>query len=224
MGIGQEDAEWVDSVMRILGPQMAKQHNEKAENPVNELGTDQSAFEALLPAFNDAFVHASPQELELGLPIAGAHRKLNTGEFSDFDITKMLRRGYTQIASQMGNGLNTPAALEQVEIAGIIQGRKTRTCSLNDMRRHLNLTPLTSFEDFSERPEVQQALKELYGSPDNVELYTGLMVERNMVTGLQLPYTMGRAILSDAINLVRNGTSNAEYDLTNVSDTGRLSL
>lgn len=207
MGIGQEDTEWLDSVMRLLGPQMAKEHASKGtQGTVNKLGTDQDAFEALLPAFNDAFVQASAQELELGLPIAGAHRNWNTGEFSDFDITRCLRRGFTQVASQLGNGLNTPAALEQVEIAGIIQGRKAKTCTLNDMRRHLNLTPLTSFEDFSEKPEVQQALKDLYGSPDNVELYTGLMVERTKVTGLQLPYTMGRAILSNAVNLLRNGT------------------
>lgn len=65
---------------------------------------------------------------------------------------------------------------------------------------------MKTFEDFSEKVEVQKALKELYGTPDNVELYTGLMVERTKQTGLRLPYTMGRAILSDAVNLLRNGT------------------
>jgi hypothetical protein len=67
------------------------------------------------------------------------------------------------------------------------------------------LTTLNTFEDFSEKVEVQQALKELYGTPDKVELYVGLMVERTKQTGLRLPYTMGRAILSDAVNLLRNG-------------------
>lgn len=64
---------------------------------------------------------------------------------------------------------------------------------------------MKTFEDFSEKPSVQQALKELYGTPDRVELYAGVMVERNKQTGLRLPYTMGRAILSDAVNLLRNG-------------------
>lgn len=69
----------------------------------------------------------------------------------------------------------------------------------------MNLTTLDTFEDFSEKVEVQKALKELYGTPDKVELYAGLMVERTKQTGLRLPYTMGRAILSDAVNLLRNG-------------------
>lgn len=79
------------------------------------------------------------------------------------------------------------------------------TCSFNDFRRFLNLTALETFEDFSEKKDVQEGLKELYGTPENVELYTGLMVERSKPTGLCLPYTMGRAILSDAVNLLRNG-------------------
>lgn len=102
-------------------------------------------------------------------------------------------------------GLNTPAALEHVEIAGIQQARILDTCYFNDFRKFLHLTTLDKFEDFSEKVEVQKALKELYGTPDKVELYAGLMVERTKQTGLRLPYTMGRAILSDAVNLLRNG-------------------
>ncbi len=103
------------------------------------------------------------------------------------------------------NGQNTPAALEHVEIAGINQARALGVCTFNEFRKFLNLTTLETFEDFSEKPSVQQALKELYGTPDRVELYTGLMVERAKVTGLRLPYTMSRAILSDAVNLLRGG-------------------
>jgi hypothetical protein len=103
------------------------------------------------------------------------------------------------------NGQATPAALEHVEIAGINQARALGCCYFNEFRKFLNLTTMKTFEDFSEKPSVQQALKELYGTPDRVELYAGLMVERNKQTGLRLPYTMGRAILSDAVNLLRNG-------------------
>ena len=102
------------------------------------------------------------------------------------------------------NGRNTPASLEHVEIAGINQSRLLDTCYFNDFRRFLNLTPLKTFEDFSEKVEVQKALEELYGTPDKVELYAGLMVERTKQTGLRFPYTMSRAILSDAVNLIRN--------------------
>lgn len=95
--------------------------------------------------------------------------------------------------------------MEHVEIAGIQQARILDTCYFNDFRKFLHLTTLDTFEDFSEKVEVQEALKELYGTPDKVELYAGLMVERTKQTGLRLPYTMGRAILSDAVNLLRNG-------------------
>ncbi|KAI8145990.1 heme peroxidase [Fennellomyces sp. T-0311] len=200
--IGKEDTEWIDTVMGALeGPMRSIAAQQRTPS---QAGTDQSLFEAILKVFNEKFVNASPEELAKGLPIAGIHRDINTGEFSDADITKMLRRGYDQIASELGNGQNTPASLEHVEILGIQQCRELGCCTFNELRRHLNLVPLTSFEDFSNKPEVQKALEELYGTPDQVELYTGLMVERCKVTGLRLPYTTGRAILSDAVNLLRN--------------------
>lgn len=95
--------------------------------------------------------------------------------------------------------------MEHVEIAGINQARALGTCTFNEFRKFLNLVTLDTFEDFSEKQSVQEALKELYGTPDRVELYAGAMVERTKVTGLRLPYTMSRAILSDAVNLLRNG-------------------
>ncbi|CAO3606971.1 unnamed protein product [Cunninghamella blakesleeana] len=210
--IGREDDDWLTNVMTRLGPVLRDYKQNQYKNTSNtndnenqeQKGTDQSTFDALLPAYNDAFVHASPEELGLGLPIADAHRDINTGSFNDQDIGKILRRAYNQVASEMGNGLATPAALEPIEIAGIMQARQLRCCYFNEFREYLKLTPLKTFEDYSEKKEVQDALKELYGTPDKVELYAGLMVERTKVTGLRLPYTMGRAILSDAVNLLRN--------------------
>lgn len=105
----------------------------------------------------------------------------------------------------LSGGLATPAALAPVEIAGIMQARQLRCCYFNEFRKYLNLVPMASFEDFSEKVEVQTALKELYGTPDKVELFAGLLVERSKVVGLRLPYTISRAILSDAVNLLRNG-------------------
>jgi hypothetical protein len=86
-----------------------------------------------------------------------------------------------------------------------MQGRKLQCCTFNEFRTKLNLKKLETFEDFSELPEVQMALKDLYGTPDNVELYPGLTVEKMKPAGIHMPYTMGRAILSDAVNLLRNG-------------------
>ncbi|KAI9364688.1 heme peroxidase [Pilaira anomala] len=208
-GIGKEDSEWIGQVMSLLTEQM-RPSRDQAPHPglerslINKGAQEESLFDRLLKGFNEHFVHATEEELAKGLPIAGAHRDEETGKFSDEDIIRVLRAGFNQSASEIGNGQNTPAALEHVEIAGIQQARTLNTCYFNEFRKFLNLTTLNTFEDFSEKKEVQKALKELYGTPDNVELYAGLMVERTKETGLRLPYTMGRAILSDAVNLLRN--------------------
>ncbi|ORY95555.1 heme peroxidase [Syncephalastrum racemosum] len=202
MAIGQEDEAWLNKVMELLGSRLKTIRDQKTEP--KEGGTDQGIFDQLLPEFNKEFVKATPEELAKGLPMAGAHRDIKTGAFSDFDLTRALRNGYTQIASELGYGFKTPASLAHVEVMGIKQARMLKTCTFNDLRRHLNLMALTSFKDFSDDEEIQQNLEELYGHPDNVELYAGVMVERPKVTGLRLPYTMERAIVSDAVNLLRN--------------------
>ncbi|OBZ84824.1 Psi-producing oxygenase A [Choanephora cucurbitarum] len=207
-GIGKEDAQWISEVMDVLMSQKRSMgdegHSAQERVLINKNSQSSSRFDQLLGMFNEHFVHASPEELERGLPIAGCHRDLETGQFSDTDLVRGLKLGYEQILSEVGNGRNTPASLEHVEIAGINQSRLLDTCYFNDFRRFLNLTPLKTFEDFSEKVEVQKALEELYGTPDKVELYAGLMVERTKQTGLRFPYTMSRAILSDAVNLIRN--------------------
>ncbi|KAG1459718.1 hypothetical protein G6F46_007530 [Rhizopus delemar] len=224
--IGKQDSEWISEVMSVLGgdfgngtsKQCPVQTMPKAERPSVD---NESLFDIMSKKFNEHFVHASQEELEKGLPIAGAHRDIKTGSFPDGDIIKALKSGYTQYASEIGNGQNTPAALEHVEIAGINQARALGVCTFNEFRKFLNLTTLETFEDFSEKPSVQQALKELYGTPDCVELYTGLMVERTKVTGLRLPYTMSRAILSDAVNLLRGDRILArELTPTNLTNWG----
>lgn len=209
--IGKEDSEWLTQVMDLLMAKMQASRQEERHpgldrSLINKGAQNVSIFDQLLEGFNEYFVKASPEELARGLPIASAHRG-EDGSFADTDILRVLKNGYKQPASEIGNGRNTPAALEHVEIAGINQARILDTCYFNDFRRFLKLTTLDTFEDFSEKKEVQDALRELYGHPDNVELYAGLMVERTKQTGLRLPYTMGRAILSDAVNLLRNGKS-----------------
>ncbi|KAI8338644.1 heme peroxidase [Chlamydoabsidia padenii] len=228
--IGKQDEEWLNTVMATMGPSLRhpttrsseskltstddqqqyppRQHHRKGDGDPN--GTDQSIFESLIPIFNTHFAHATEEELEKGLPLAGAHRDPKTGRFDDTDLAKLLRRGYTQVAGEMGNGLATPAALAPVEIAGIMQARQLRCCYFNEFRKFLGLTPMQTFEDFSDKVQVQTALKELYGTPDKVELYVGLLVERSKVVGLRLPYTISRAILSDAVNLLRNDRINTQ--------------
>ncbi|KAG2185399.1 hypothetical protein INT44_002190 [Umbelopsis vinacea] len=206
--IGQVDSDWLTEVMALYDKASAE--SRKTGNPVdmNKVGQE----------FNELFIHATPEELSLGNPIAGLHRD-SAGDFSQDGLSQILHTKYEQVASRIGNGLNIPASLKHIEVAGIMQGRKLQCCTFNEFRAKLQLKKLESFKDFSDLPEVQNGLKELYGTPDAVELYPGLTVEKMKPAGMHMPYTMGRAILSDAVNLLRNDrffvTENTPANLTN---------
>ncbi|CAM0143185.1 hypothetical protein VKS41_008641 [Umbelopsis sp. WA50703] len=206
--IGQEDSAWLGEVMELY--EKASEESHRTGNPVN--------MAKVFQEFNALFINATQEELSLGNAIVGLHRAQD-GKFDDAGLCQTLHHKYEQVASRIGDGLNTPAALKHIEVAGILQGRKLQCCTFNEFRSKLNLTKLTKFEDFSTIPAVQEALKDLYKTPDDVELYPGLTVEKMKPAGMHMPYTMGRAILSDAVNLLQNDrffiTENTPANLTN---------
>lgn len=103
---------------------------------------------------------------------------------------------------------NVPKALRAVEILGMMQARKWQCGSLNEFRKFFGLKEYDSFEDINPDPEVAEALRNLYEHPDYVELYPGLVSEDAkdpMIPGVGIcpTYTISRAVLSDAVALVR---------------------
>ena len=63
--------------------------------------------------------------------------------------------------------------------------------------------------DINPDPEIANLLQNLYTHPDMVELYPGLFIENSKPRmdagcGICPPYSVGRAILSDAVTLVRS--------------------
>lgn len=100
--IGKEDTEWLGQVMKLLTTQVTPDENKAPGQERAFINKEaQSSFDRLLEAFNRHFVHAEPEELARGLPIAGIHRQEN-GEFKDIDIVNALKKGYTQRASEVG--------------------------------------------------------------------------------------------------------------------------
>ena len=70
------------------------------------------------------------------------------------------------------------------------------------------LKPFETFKEWnSQVPGVAEAAERLYGNIDDLELYVGLQAEDTMGlgpgSGICCGYTMTRAILGDAISLVR---------------------
>jgi len=98
--------------------------------------------------------------------------------------------------------------MKSIEMGGIRLARGWNVASLNEFRGYFGLKPHDSFRSISTIPGVAQSLQALYGHPDNVELYPGLVAEdakdpEAPGSGLCPGMTIGTAILADAVNLVR---------------------
>ncbi|WPH04110.1 putative hem peroxidase superfamily, hem peroxidase, animal-type, cytochrome P450 superfamily [Acrodontium crateriforme] len=129
------------------------------------------------------------------------------GCFKDDDLASILTAGVEDVANAMGPQ-QVPVVMKAIEILGIRQARTWRVATLNEFRKHFALEPHRKFSDITDNVEVQEALKHLYDTPDNVELYPGLVVEdakKPIVPGSGLcpSYTTSRGVLSDAVALVR---------------------
>ncbi|KAI1960198.1 hypothetical protein LOZ58_003917 [Ophidiomyces ophidiicola] len=129
------------------------------------------------------------------------------GRFSDDDLVKIMTDSIDQIAGSFGPQ-NVPKALRAVEILGIQQARKWGCGSLNEFRKFFGLKEYTTFEDINSDPYIADQLRHLYEHPDHVELYPGIVAEEPKIpmvpgAGICPTYTLSRAILSDAVALVR---------------------
>jgi len=88
------------------------------------------------------------------------------------------------------------------------QARKWNCGSLNEFRKFFGLKPYATFEDINSDPEIADQLRHLYEHPDFVELYPGIVSEEAKVpmvpgVGIAPTFTISRAVLSDAVALVR---------------------
>ncbi|KAF9975083.1 hypothetical protein BGZ73_001375 [Actinomortierella ambigua] len=136
---------------------------------------------------------------------------------SNVNLINILHDSMLSVASSMG-ARKVPAALEEAEVQGIRSARRVGLCTLNEFRRFFHLKEYTSYQEMVTRPgeaadpDVIAALEKHYGPNgiNRVELYPGVVIEATKADGLALPYTASRAILSDAVNLLRNDRFYAE--------------
>lgn len=129
------------------------------------------------------------------------------GRFSDDALVEILADSIEDVAGSFGAN-RVPAILRSVEILGIQQARSWNLASLNEFRDFFGLAKHESFESINSDPEVADQLRHLYDHPDFVELYPGLVVEEAKQpmtpgSGLCPSFTVSRAVLSDAVALVR---------------------
>jgi hypothetical protein len=137
----------------------------------------------------------------------GDLKRNDTGSFDDAGLVSILSDTTEDVAGAFG-ARNVPTALRAIEILGINQGRNWGTASLNEVRKFFKLKPHATFLDINPDPDVAASLQALYEEPDNVELYPGLVCEDTKKlevpgSGLCAGLTVAKAILSDAVALVR---------------------
>ncbi len=175
-------------------------------------------------AYSDMFPGKDPKNLSLpevlqgltkwerGLPKDPQNRpfaKLQRRQDNTFDdaaLVEILTDSVKDVAGSFGaNGV--PEILRAVEILGIKQARSWNLATLNELRSFFNLTKHETFESINSDKDVVEQLKHLYDTPDHVELYPGVVIEEAkhpmIGSGLCASYTTSRAILSDAVALVR---------------------
>ncbi|KAI0752622.1 heme peroxidase [Daedaleopsis nitida] len=128
------------------------------------------------------------------------------GQFADDDLAGILLDATEKVAGAY-RARGSPPALRIVEMMGMLQAREWGVCTMNEFRAWLGLKTFDSFEEWNPDPEIADAARKLYGHIDNLELYPGLQAEQTMplgpASGICCGYTMTRAILGDAIALVR---------------------
>lgn len=156
-------------------------------------------------------LHEWEQKLDanpLKWPIAdGLVRNKDTNNFHDDDLVKIISESIDDPANSFGAN-RVPVVMRAIEILGIQQARAWNLGTLNEFRKYFQLEPHREFTDINPDPEVADQLRHLYGHPDLVEMYPGLMAEDAKVpklpgSGLCPSYTVSRAVLSDAVALVR---------------------
>ncbi|KAI5117535.1 hypothetical protein M0805_004768 [Coniferiporia weirii] len=154
----------------------------------------------------------------------GGIKRQADGTFSDDDLAKILHDATEKCAGAY-RARGTPAALRVIETMSMEQAREWGVCSMNEFRQFLGLKPFGSFEEWSSDPKIVAAARRLYNHIDNLELYPGLQAEDIIPlgpgSGICCGYTMTRAILADAISLVRGDRFyTVDYTPTNLTSWG----
>lgn len=188
--ISARDDKWSQDLYAELFP-----GQDPATVPLPELLQRLGRWEASMPA--------DPQQR----PFAKLTRQ-SDGTFAESSLVEILTDSIEDCAGAFG-AKNVPVIMRAVEILGMQQARKWRVATLNELRKYFNLVPHKTFEDINPDPDVAAKLKHLYDHPDFVEMYPGVVLEKTKPemfpgSGLCTNFTTSRAILSDAVALVRS--------------------
>ena len=187
--VSQRDQKWTEDMYKELFP-----GQDLKDVDLQQFMKGLGQWEAKLPE--------DPQKR----PFADLQRK-EDGSFEDDPLVKIFGESVEDCAGAFGAS-HVPTVFKSIEVLGIKQARSWNLATLNEFREFFNLTPYKTFEEINPDPYIADQLKRLYDHPDLVEIYPGVNIEaaKDAVTpgsGLCTNFTISRAILSDAVALVR---------------------
>ncbi len=116
----------------------------------------------------------------------------------DRGLGGLLADASTQTAGQIGL-YNVPESLLPVEEISINLGRKAELASYNDYRALCGFPRVTSFDQISSDPQIQNGLRTVYGHVDKIEYYPGIFAE-DVRANSALPELIGQIVGIDAFS------------------------
>ncbi|KAL8280760.1 hypothetical protein RQP46_006764 [Phenoliferia psychrophenolica] len=148
-----------------------------------------------------------------------------TGPFEDSAIAELFTKATESVAGAF-KARGSPACMRVIDVLGIATARNDwNTCSMNEFRKFLNLKPFDDFKDWNSDPKIWKTAEKLYSQIENLELFPGLSAEERKPSqdgsGLAPGYTISRAILSDAVALVRGDRHfTSDFDTASLTNWG----
>ncbi len=111
----------------------------------------------------------------------------------------------TQVVDEVRNFLFGQPGAGGFDLASlnIQRGRDNGLADYNSTRVAYGLAPVQSFADITSDPQLQQKLAEVYGSVDNIDLWTGGLAEDHVAGASVGP--LFRAIIADQFERLRDG-------------------
>ncbi|CZR54744.1 related to linoleate diol synthase [Phialocephala subalpina] len=197
--ISQKDEKWAEDFFRSFLPEAKDPKKQFDQLTPVEMWSAMGKFEASIPT--------DPSER-----VFGGLKRGPDGKFDDADLVRIFKESCEDPAGLFG-ARTCPKVLRVIEVMGIMQARKWGVASLNEFRKSFGLKPHATMEEVNSDPEIADLLRKLYNHPDMVELYPGLFIEDAKPAmepghGICITYTVGRAVLSDAVTLVRGDRFN----------------
>ena len=189
--ISEDDANWTNDFFKSCLPS-ALQHKALEDLTPDDMHSMMNIF-------------AEERSKEPQVREFGGLKRGSDGRFDDAQLANILQRKIDDPAGVFG-AKQVPKVMKVVEMAAVVAARKWEVASLNEFRSFFGLEPHKTFESINKDKNIANALRNLYDSPDMVEMYPGIFIEgvADESEGIRFPPTAGRGVLSDAVTLVRS--------------------